>query len=182
MNIIINTTIREKYNQGFSRYNPPSTIIIHGTAGFNTSEGLMQWMINGERAEEYKQGIALFHYLNDLEGDITEILNPDKWVYHSSSGNFDSNTIGIENLNASIDNSNPYTDKQYTSLVDLIIYLKNKYLTIKTIMSHNVCGWKYSKVTKICPGNFDWLALALMLEKKGISCVNLKYQEVINLK
>jgi N-acetyl-anhydromuramyl-L-alanine amidase AmpD len=166
MEIKTNNSIREKYIIGFQRSSPPTEIVIHGTGGGSTGQGMIDWMMDGERAAEYRKGIALFHYLNDRDGTVTEIIDPALWVYHSSSGAHDMTTIGIEHMNPDARNQAQYTDEQYQSDCDLIIMLLKKYPLINSIIGHvqntlKYSGLKYVKVP--CPGNYDWTLLQKML-------------------
>ena len=154
--MIYNKTIREKYHQGYLRNRPITEIVIHGTGGGSGANGMIVWMENGERAEEYKKGVALFHYLIDRNGDQYEIIDPGRWVYHSSSGAHDETTIGIENINPSPNNDAEYTDAQYDSLAALVLKLLEEYPSIKSIIGHGQNRLKYSGGYKRCPGNFNW--------------------------
>lgn len=179
---VIDKTIRIKYQDGFIkniRKTPPNEIVIHGTAGGRSTAGLLHWMYNWGRAEEYKKGIALFHYLigrgdkGERDGLIAEVIDPMYYVYHSSSSKHDKETIGIEMINTSKSNRDPYTEAQYTSLFKLLFdYLFILY-PITRIVSHRHNIWKYNTKTtaqkrdKNCPGNFEWTRLDAMLKHKG---------------
>jgi N-acetyl-anhydromuramyl-L-alanine amidase AmpD len=163
MKMKINRTIREKYTPGFLRPSKPIEIVIHGTGGGASADVMIKWIEAGERATEYVKGIALFHYLVDFDGTTTEIISPDNWVYHSSSGSHDQLTIGIELMNKSAGNTNGYTDLQYGCLFNLITDLMDKY-PIKSIVGHGYNDLKYSGTDKACPGNFDWARLGEFLK------------------
>ena len=167
MNITINNTIRRKFMAGFVRSSDPNEIVIHGTGGGASASVMIDWMLSGERVKEYVRGIALYHYLIDFSGEVIEIISPDNWVYHSSSGAHDKLTIGIEMMNKSTNNENEYTDRQYTALFGLIDELMKKY-SIKSIVGHGYNGKKYSNLDKNCPGNFDWQKLGKHLSDKGV--------------
>jgi len=163
MNIIIDDKIRHKWHSGNARYSAPNEIVLHGTGG----GGTYNWVLGGGRASEYVQGIALFHYL--IENDRTlEIIDPDRWVFHSSSGYHDRSTIGIELLNTSPQNKIPYSEDQYRMLFDLLILLTEKY-PIDTITSHSYNAKKYSNRDKDCPGAFDWEKLEQWFTDAGFS-------------
>lgn len=162
MEIIKDTGIRNKYHQGFTRLCKPTEITIHGTGG---GPGVLKWMYGGERSKYYKKGIGLFHYLIKRNGKTTEVIDPKNWVWHSSSGEHDEYTIGIELVNLSPGNLLGYTEAQYLSLFQLIDFLYEKY-PIKIIRSHNITKkiWSKSKRGKVCPGpRFDWEKLARYL-------------------
>lgn len=168
--IVKNLSIREKYSQGFTRSAPPTEIIIHGTGGGSSPAGIIKWMEGGERASQYRRGIAIFHYLVGRDGSITEIIDPGKWVYHSSSGRHDERTVGIENINPDPGNHGEYTTPQYVSLLELIDYLMGMY-PIRTIAGHGETAVRYSgpQAKKNCPGEgFDWQTLADHLVGNGL--------------
>lgn len=161
MDIIINEKIRNKYHSGFERNTGDiREIVIHQTGGGSSAKALLSWMFKSGR-KGYKRGIALFHYAIDRNGDVYEIINPDRWVYHSSSGRHDKKTIGIEIVCPSRSNDIMPTTKQYKALMRLINMLMNRYYNIDSIVGHGYNGRKYSKRYKNCPGNFDWF----MIEK-----------------
>jgi len=167
VDIIVDRQVRTKYQRGWIRKIrklPISEIVIHSTAGGKTAEGILRWMMGGQRAREYYKGIALFHYLIDREGgdNIVEIIDPSYWVWHSGSGNHDKKTIGIEIVNPSKTNREPCTEEQYTLLFNLIFkHLIPAYPTINQIVSHDYNRITYSrKPPKGCPGSgFDWSRL-----------------------
>ena len=152
--IIQDLTIREKYHKGFPRKDPPNEIVLHGTAGGGTFE----WMLRGARAKEYENGLALFHYLIELDGQTIEIINPDNYVYHSSSRWHDKRTIGIELVNPDKNNAIAYNEFQYLALYDLLIELFERY-QIEYLTSHKRNAAEYSHRMKECPGNFEWSRL-----------------------
>jgi len=156
---------------GFVRPSLPTELVIHGTGGGSSSDKFINWMIGGERSKEYEKGVALFHYLNDRDGAITEIISPDRWVYHSSSGSHDAVTIGVEHINPNSKNETYYTDNQYKADIELIVFLMDKY-PINTIVGHvqntlKFSGPQYVKVP--CPGNYDWLRLQTGLNMIGLN-------------
>jgi len=175
VDIIVDRQIRTKYQQGWInkiRKNDITELVLHSTAGGLSAEGLLKWILSGERSKEYYKGIALFHYLIDRdEPHIVEVIDPSYWVYHSSSGTHDKETIGIEMLNPSKTNRAPVTENQYTLLFNLIFkHLLPTYPTIKSIVSHDHNMQFYSKLTpKGCPGSgFDWTRLEKELTKNNI--------------
>lgn len=164
--------IRQKYMPGYARTKPVKHIVIHGTGGASNARPLIKWMLNPGKAQanRYRRGIALFHYMIDRDGDITELIDPDRWVYHASIGKMDGGTIGIELGNPSRTNSEPYTDPQYVALGNLIEFLLADYRDIDSIISHRYAKEVMGKSgTKNCPGNFDWELLSNMLKKFGVT-------------
>ena len=170
--------IRNKFHKGFKRKSPPNTIIIHGTGG----TGTYKWMKKGERGNNYRKGISLFHYLIERDGRIINIIDPNRWVWHSHAGWYtdkngkriqrDASTIGIELENTSSKNLNDYTEEQYASLMILLFNdLMIKY-DIDIIMSHSRSYKKYLKKTKplACPGpKFKWNKLINQLKANNYS-------------
>lgn len=173
VSIVIDKQIREKYRAGWiNKYRKKDIdeIVIHGTAGGTSIDGLLSWMFGGERAKEYNQGIALFHYGIGQDGRIVEVLDPAYWVYHSSSGWHDKKTVGIELMNPDKANALPYTDAQYKALFELIFdHLVPLYPSITRIVSHNFNQQKYSGYGKQCPGQgFDWNKLVAEFKRRKI--------------
>jgi N-acetyl-anhydromuramyl-L-alanine amidase AmpD len=174
--IRIDTAIREKWHAGHGRPGPPNEIVIHGTGG----GGTYKFVLDGGRAQEYKRGVALFHYLIASDGVITEIISPDRWVYHSSSGRHDERTIGIELENKSANNAQAYTDAQYASLFALVFDELMVRYKIKRLVSHNFNGLKFSDQGKACPGKgFDWKLLSEEMKVRGIEAVRNDSEEYI---
>lgn len=180
VNIIIDSKIRSKYRKGWidrtrmsklGKTIPVTEIVLHGTAGCRNITDFMNWMFNGERGAEYNKGIALFHFLVGREaGEVIEILDPNYWSWHSSSGSHDKETIGIELLNPSKSNSEVYTDKQYENLISLVFdHLFPIYPTITRIVSHRYNTFAYkARNKKQCPGiRFDWALLDKELRRRG---------------
>lgn len=155
MNIFKDNIIRNKWHQGFNRDANPTEITIHATGG----GGTLGYVREGGRKELYVKGVALFHYLVNIAGEVIEIIDPDKWVYHSSSMDHDKTTIGIEIEKASGTNSGLPSVQQMKSLTELIEHLCGLY-PIDTISTHDYNRKKYSNLPpKPCPGDFDWTAI-----------------------
>lgn len=167
--IIEDDRIEKQYCKGFERNTSVKEIVIHATAG---GGDVIDWMSKGGymgvdsqgnkmyRANDYKKGIGLFHYNIKKDGSITQVINPDFWVYHSSSGAHDVETIGIEMTKDSPKNADIITKEQLDSLQYLIVYLKTRFPSITTLASHDYNAKKYSnRGPKPCPGTFDWQQL-----------------------
>ncbi len=172
-NIVVDTRVETKYRSGVkTRYAPITEVVIHGTAGGSSAEALINWMLNGERQNDYMSGIGLFHYAIDREGIVHTIIDPKGWVWHSSSGAHDQYTIGIELMNPSTSNATPYSDAQYSALAQLIgNVLKPKYTEIKTLVAHNLNQLTYSPALggKQCPGpGFSWDKFRQVLTNEGV--------------
>lgn len=166
------TEIRGKFHNGKSRkafLGSVKEVVIHGTGG----GGTLEYVRGGGRAEYYYKGIALFHYLVETDGTIWEIIDPDMWVYHSTRGIDDRNSIGIEIENPDRLNRAEYKKEQYDSLNWLIYkHLMGRYPKIDTILSHRrAIEKRYNGTrTKECPGKgFDWSKLEDYMTKNFIS-------------
>jgi len=175
VDIIIDKRVRTEYYRGWiNRKRSPQKIkeiVIHGTAGGDTIEHMIHWMLTGERRPRYFKGIGLFHYLIGQDGTIVEILDELYWVYHSHSDKHDKHTIGIELINTAKNNAAPYTDAQYENLFKLIFnHLLRCYPTIDSITSHKYNMIKYSHMRYECPGNFEWLRLRNALHEYNYTC------------
>ncbi len=171
--------IRERFHSGFDRKLPPSKIVVHGTggggsgSGANAPGGLLRWMMRGERETEYESGIGLYHYLierDEPKADVWEIIDPEKWVYHSGTGKeIDSRTIGVELVSLDASNMGGYTDPQYEALDGLIGELLNKY-HIDEIVGHGAIYQRIrGKVKSLaCPGpSFMWSRVGEALRTRG---------------
>ena len=182
-NVVIESRIATKFASGIKpRYSAITEVVIHGTAGGSNAQGLINWMLSGEKDAEYSQGIALFHYAIDRDGTVYEIINPDRgWVWHSSSGAHDELTIGIELINPSSANAAEYTNPQYHALARLILnVLVLKYPTIKHLISHNFNQLRFSPSYggKECPGaGFDWGMFKEIMEVEGAKFQSYAVQE-----
>ena len=163
MNFKIDDRIGYKYFGGYKRTTDIKEITIHATAGGSSALNTIEWILKGgdmgngkNRAADYMKGIGLFHFIIDPTGEVTRIIDTEKWVYHSSSGMHDSDTIGIEIVKPDSHNATEPTDEQYLSLIDMIILLRKLYPTINVISSHDYNAKKYSnRPPKPCPGTFD---------------------------
>lgn len=180
---LIDKKVRTKYQRGFIkkvRKKHVTEVVLHGTAGGESVSGLLHWMYNGGRATEYNKGVALFHYLigrgakGEKDGLLAEVIDPMYYVYHSSSSKHDKETVGVELINSSKSNRNPYTDGQYDSLFKLIFeHLMVLYPNINRVTSHRYNIWRWNnkwtakRRDKNCPGNFNWNLLDSELNKRG---------------
>jgi len=117
--------------------------------------------------------MGLFHYLITRDGNVWEIIDPDRWVYHSSSGRKDKHRIGIELENPDRQNRTAYTPEQYKLLYALIFEnLMDWYPKIDVILSHKRAFEKASrgKYTKECPGTgFNWNTLEHYMQNNGFT-------------
>lgn len=164
------------FDHGYERGTEPIWLTIHGTAGGGTLEWILSAEPGSKRFQKYAAGVGLFHYLIDRDGSITNIIDPDKWVFHSSINYLDRQTIGVELLNPDFRNREPYTEEQYVSLITLYRYLRNKY-PLTVMLSHNrsmqkiiyeARGKKPPQVAKACPGpGFNWPKFRQMMVDFG---------------
>ena len=178
MNVITDTRVRDKYCKGFDRSTPIAEIVIHATGGGSSTESMIEWMLAGERATEYENGVALFHYLTSPDQPTVEIIDPDKWVYHSSSGYHDKETIGIENIKPDSQNKGYLPPDQMQALCELVATLLLKYPSISRIVSHDFNAQKFSgRGPKPCPGDFSWNDFIECISVSGITIEKLSDQE-----
>jgi hypothetical protein len=166
--IIQDYSVIDKWFEGWSRnVNTIIEAVIHHTDGGGNVETLKNWMLNRERTDQYKKGIALFHYAIDKKGSIWEVAPLSRWFYHSSSGKHDEYTIGIELIHK----SGQFTEKQYDSLFYLLFETFPKWCkNYNHIVSHDYNYNKYKSRTKNCPGpEFDWDRLKLEINKRKLN-------------
>lgn len=187
MKIIKDPRISNKWHKGFLRdqtfnrkgeivktkFELPYVITLHGTGGGDNCEGVIQWILNGgklqngkNRKGQYKRGIGIFPFLIGRSGKIFQLLDPNRWTFHSSSFTYDRFTIAIELLNPHPNNEDPYTLAQYESLFWLMFEHLFVEYPINVITSHERLAQKYSGKKKNCPGNFDWDKLESELKKR----------------
>lgn len=180
-NIIKHFNITNTWHPGFRRKAENiNEIVIHGTHG-KSANGLMQWILGGERSNQYKKGIALFHFIIDRLGSIYQIAPIDRWYYHSSSGKHDKKTIGIEFLNPLVNNEGEYTVPQYTSLKDLILFFMETY-NIQRIVGHDYNYNTYRGNRKNCPGRkFEWQQIREMCKMHHIETLPELFQDLIEI-
>lgn len=176
MEIVKDIRVQALYHPGHPRIKPARRIVLHGTAGIGDADKLVGWMLQGERAANYYKAISTFHFAIGRNGKIIQLIDLDKWVRHSHSGNRDEEAIGIELCNTKSDNSAAYTNAQYESLFSLIFDYLAKRCPIQEIASHERMMEKYSKKTwkkngykYHCPGNFDWDKLETEMKDRKIS-------------
>lgn len=182
----IETRVEAMYAQGLVgkvRNRAIREIVVHGTAcnGYYSIANFLKWMLSGEQAANYNQGIALFHYLISREGEIVQVIDPKYVVYHSLSGLHDWETVGIELMALDVANAGTYTDAQYTALAGLCDRLMRQNPLCRQIVSHNHNGLTYSRQGKSCPGPaFSWTRLvADLLARKWPN--RLAAEEVIHV-
>ncbi len=167
--IKVDTVVRKKWHSGFKRSVSPCILVVHGSAGPNP----YKWVAEGDRlgnprTDMYKKGIALWHYTINTTGETIEMIDPDKWVYHSSAGRADEQTIGVE-MEHRDNGTTLFKDAQYLALYELIDFLMSQY-PIYEIISHNKMKTRHRGKGKQCPGpGFDWDKVAEHVSEKGYS-------------
>ena len=177
--IIRDQVIRNKYHSGFSRNVPVTEIVLHGTMG----GGTYRYMVNGERGTYYKKGEALFHYLIEESGRIIEIIDPDRWVYHSSSSGHDRFSIGIEFEKNDRTNLKEPNAAQYAAIDYLLRYLLKRFPRVLTITGHDYNAAKYSnRPPKPCPGGLNWerIIVPLGFKKQGSMLFTRSISDVVS--
>lgn len=130
------------------------TIVIHSSYDLIGSE---EYSVSGTIKEYEGYGVSP-HYLIDRQGTIYRLVDDANIAYHAGESQMpDGRTgvnafsIGVEILNTEQDH---YTDKQYQSTKDLIVYLKERH-PIKFVVGHN----DIAPGRKTDPWNFDWKKL-----------------------
>jgi hypothetical protein len=130
------------------------TIIVHSSYD---AVGSDPYSVAGIMAEWKDAGVAP-HYMIARDGQVYQLVKDENIAYHAgvskvSDGRTDVNSfsLGIEIFNTKTDS---YTDAQYTSVKQLIAFLKGKY-TIKYVLGHN----DIAPGRKSDPWNFDWKKL-----------------------
>ena len=168
------------WHKGFDRNGQQITeVVIHATGGI----GAIRYVEGGERKAEYLQGIALFHYCVESAGSVVQIVDDDRWVYHSSSGGYDAGTIGIETENDRINGT--FNAAQIEILQTLIFEQLMAAYPIKTISTHSYNFEHYSPDAfrkwaqdhgqpYSCPGSsFPWSIFEI-----GMSARRIAYRKV----
>jgi N-acetyl-anhydromuramyl-L-alanine amidase AmpD len=128
------------------------TIVLHHTATGGTAQDTARFFHNP--AVQVSS-----HYVVGKDGTIVQCVADGKRAWHAGSSDFhgreDVNdfSLGIEIVNRG-DNKDPYTDKQYNALADLVAWMMQKY----KIPMDRITGHKnVSHEGKIDPSNnFDW--------------------------
>lgn len=127
------------------------TIIIHSSYDAIGSE---PFDLDG-LIREYKSYEVSPHFLIDRSGKIYQLVEEKNIAYHAGEsqapdGRSDVNrfSIGIELMNTKEGN---FTEKQYDSLRNLLIYIKGRY-KIKYVLGHS----QIAQGRKDDPWNFDW--------------------------
>jgi hypothetical protein len=149
-------------------------VVIHGSGGGGTYE----FVLGGERGSNYARGISLFHFLIEKSGRIVMFIDPaEAWVYHSESGKYDRETIGIE-LENETSNAGDYTAAQYASLNYLIsdYLVRRRKFRISRITTHSYNRYLFKGTYHEfgCPGNsFQWNLLTAGLAEQGITSIAL---------
>jgi hypothetical protein len=182
--IVIDRAVRTKYQAGWIdkvRKVAPTDFVVHGTAGGMSVNGLLNWMLGGEFASNWMQGIGLFHYAigrgekGEAPGLTVEVIDPAYWVHHATAGGKAPYQIGVELLNPSKSNRESYIIAQYESLFKLYFdHLLPLYPSMRRIVGHRWSVWNYcspataAKYDKYCPGaGFDWGMVKQAAEARG---------------
>jgi hypothetical protein len=185
MTIIKNTVIREKWHKGFSRSPEDITeIVIHATAGLGqiewqetsdlkviqkriddalTADDKKKWTNEYNRVAQWSRGIGIPQYNIDRKGNVTEIIDPVNWVYHSCSGDHDKHSIGIEFDKVNGSNQDDITPDQMQGGVELCKQLCIMFPNIDKIVSHRY-NWVtyFNNNPKPCPGPFPFESLQII--------------------
>lgn len=152
----VDTTLRYgKYQVGTTNFNlrKPNYVVIHHTAQHSTDQTLTTFTLDRTQVSS--------HYVIGDNGEIFHMLNDYYRAWHGGAGKWGHNTdlnsssIGIELDN---DGSEPFSDAQIASLLDLLKVLKERY----NIPSANFIGHlDIAPGRKVDPSEkFPWKKLA----------------------
>lgn len=159
----------------FVRNRTPNVLVIHGTAGTDTHENLIKWMMGDSNNNRYKNGIGLFNWDICRSGKVYEVIPPVLFTHHAHAGSARHRTmLSVELCNPTRDNKGHYTVEQYSSLNELIWYCMTHY-PLTRIMSHDASKRMYAPAfldkTVSCPGSLDWQIIENGLIDKGVNFV-----------
>jgi len=128
-----------------------TAIILHHTGSFNAS-GELKWMCDVESE-------VSAHYLIDLSGNITQMVNDKDVAWHAGRSKLDGKkyvnnfSLGIELTGDTA--KKPLTKDQYKSLLWLVRKLMDKY----SISAHRVVDHRKVAIGRkvdLDPKNFNW--------------------------
>lgn len=126
--------VQWKKSPNFSSRNgsPIRKLVYHYTTSENVN-GVVSWLTNPESS-------VSAHYVIDLQGNITQLVQDDQRAWHAYGNNADS--IGVE---VCAKTGKKMTDKQSAALKALSLYLLNEYPTLETVTGHRFLykedGW-----------------------------------------
>lgn len=128
------------------RLRKPYRIIVHHTAGGTLS---------GAEGALRKRGLG-YHYMIDKDGQVYEYGSPSRKMYHAYKAN--TGTIGISYVGGG--SFGPINEAQYRSLVELCIYIKDNFKSVKEVTGHKHVdsrGWKIDpRWPGEPPNGIDW--------------------------
>lgn len=108
--------------------------------------------------DEYKQYGVAAHYLIDRKGKIYQLVKDKNIAYHAGVGSVPDGRTDVNNFSVGIELMNTkddkFTDAQYSSLNELVDYLKSQH-KIKYTLGHN----QIAPGRKDDPWNFNWDSL-----------------------
>ena len=146
--------INKLVNWGFTKEESRAidTIIIHSSynvLGNNTHD--VEDIIN----KEYKPAGVSPHYIIARDGTIYRLVQDKNIAYHAGVSKMPDGRTNVNNFSLGIEivetTSESPSDKQYTALKNLIMYLKGKY-KIKYVLGHS----DIAPGRKTDPWNFNW--------------------------
>ena len=123
------------------------TVILHCSAG-NLQSTLNT--LTDTTGTSNPLGRVSSHYVIAQNGDVYNLISEDKSAWHASQ--FNKKSIGVE----IVSDCSGYTDAQYSSISNIVNYLKTKY----NIQAQNVIGHvDVPNSGKTDPQNFAWLRI-----------------------
>ncbi len=140
------------------------TIVLHHTAGGDTAQGVGNFFKNPAAQ-------VSAHYVVGKDGAIVQSVPDSKRSWHAGTSEFKGKSdvndfsVGIEIVNHG-DDKDPYTDKQYDALINLVAYLMDAHdVPMDRITGHKDVALPRGR--KVDPSaNFDWNRVRQGVEAK----------------
>jgi len=153
-------------------------LVLHKTAGGSTAQGIAQWFQSGAAGAH-----TSVHYAVGLDGAIVQVvrekdgaggnccLEAGHDAFWPTDINLNLITFSIENVDSSLDNSNPMPQTQKDALFPLVKDICTRHnIPMRPadaqggIAGHNSIA---AQSRAHCPGNFAWDELWTYLKEKG---------------
>lgn len=122
-------------------------IVIHGTAGGTSAEGIAQHF----RSTEGTNNPVSTQYIIDQVGTIIQTVLEKNVAYGNGTYDMNIRGISIEHVKSATDNSSDLTDIQKQKSFDLIKDIRSRHnIPIENIVPHSAV------VPTACPGPYPW--------------------------
>lgn len=133
---------KNKYSRSGEKQGKIDHIVVHWVGNANTSALANRNYFENLRLTHRTQASA--HYIIGLKGEIIHCIPDDEVAFHAGSYSMNRKSIGIENCHP--DWNGKFNDATYNSLVELCVFLCNKYgIKPQNIIRH------YDVTKKECP-------------------------------